>query len=152
MELGGDYKVLNGLQVKAGAGAQEFDHLVVGPGGIFHIESKNWGGTVTFTDHGVDRSSDGPKEDPTAALYRHEYWLKELLRANKLQADLVGILCFSNPECKVVGGSPAFQTVKLDQLAQTIKSYKPKHKLTAADVKTIVRLLEESGNVNRKLG
>jgi len=142
--IGSEYRVLNGRHVKARTGSQEIDHLVVGPNGLFHIETKNWGGTVTFTDHGVERSQEGHKEDPTARLYRHEFVLKELLRGNKLQADIVGVLCFSNPECSVIGGSPAFPTVKLDQLVQTIKNYNPKHRLSESDVKTIAKLLEDS--------
>jgi membrane protein DedA with SNARE-associated domain len=147
--IGSEYHVLNSHHVKARTGSQEFDHLVVGPNGIFHIETKNWGGTVTFTANGVERSEEGHKEDPTARLYRHEFVLKELLRANKLQADVVGILCFSNPECTLVGGSPAFATLKLDQLIQTIQSHKPKHQLSAAEVKAISRLLEDSGTTSR---
>lgn len=143
--LGGDYRVLNGYGIKGRTGTQEIDHLVVGPNGIFHIETKNWGGTVTFTDKGVEHSQEGHKEDPTARLYRQEFVLKELLRAHKLQSDVVGVLCFSNPDCTLAGGSPAFATLKLDRLVETIRSHKAKHPLSSTDVKTLAKLLEDSG-------
>lgn len=143
-KIGGEYQVLNGRQVRTKNGSQAFDHLVVGPNGLFHIETKNWDGTVTFTQNGVERSGAEHKEDPTGQLYRHEYVLKELLREHKLQADIVGVLCFSNPDCRVVGASPAFATVTLDRLVHTIKNHKPKHRLSEGDVKHIAKLLQNA--------
>jgi membrane protein DedA with SNARE-associated domain len=140
--LGSEYKVLNGRHVKARTGVQEIDHLIVGPNGIFHIETKNWEGRIRFTDKGAERG-DGHQEDPTALLYRHEYVLKELLRGNKLNADVVGILCFSNPHCELNGSAPAFVTVKLDGLVQAIQSHKSKHALSSEEVRTIVKLLQD---------
>lgn len=140
--IGSEYKVFNGRHVRARTGSQEIDHLVVGPNGVFHIETKNWGGEIRFTASGVERSKEGHHEDPTAQLYRHEFVLKELLRGNKLQADVVGILCFSNPQCTLVGGSPAFATVKLDRLVHAIKTYQPKKLLTRDEVKAIAGLIE----------
>lgn len=147
--IGQDYKVLNGRYVKGGGSTQEFDHLVVGPNGIFHIETKNWGGTIAFTNHGMERSKEGHSQDPTAQLYRHEYVLKELLRSHKLQADVVGVLCFANPDCTLVGRSPAFLTVKTDRLIHTIKSYRPRKPLSGTKVRSIAKLLEESGSASR---
>lgn len=140
--IGPEYKVLNGLHVKGRTGTQEFDHLVIGPNGVFHIETKNWGGEIRFTDKGVQRSKDGHHEDPTAQLYRHEFVLKELLRGNKLEADVVGILSFSNPGSTLIGESPAFITVKLDRLVHVIKTYKGKRHLSASEVKEISKTIE----------
>ncbi|WP_409347300.1 nuclease-related domain-containing protein [Paenibacillus sp. MBLB4367] len=142
-ELGSEYKVLNGRHVKARTGAQEIDHLIVGPNGIFHIETKNWEGPVRFTDKGVERGKEGHHEDPTALLYRHEFVLKELLRGNKLNADIVGILCFSSPNCELSGSAPAFVAVKLDGLVQSIRSHQPKHPLSPDEVRTIAKLLQD---------
>lgn len=147
--LGSEYRVYNGRFVQARGNKQEFDHLVVGPGGVFHIETKNWGGEIKFTDKGVERTKEGHHEDPTAQIYRHEFVLKELLRGSKLQADVVGVLCFSNPDCTVVGESPAFATVKLDRLVHFIKTYRPKRPLSEGETKAIARLLEEHSTPSR---
>lgn len=144
-QLGGEYKVLRGRRIRTPSGSQPFGHLVVGPNGIFHIETKPWEGSIRFTPNGVERSGEEHKEDPTALLYRHEYVLKELLREHKLQADIVGVLCFSNPDCTIAGSSPAFAAVKLDRLVHTIESHKPKRRLEDRDVLRIAELLERSG-------
>jgi membrane protein DedA with SNARE-associated domain len=143
--IGSEYQVLNGRHVRSKDASQEFEHLVVGPNGLFHIETKDWEGAITFTNKGVELSGEGLKDDPTAQLYRHEYVLKELLREHKLQADVVGIMCFVHPDCTLTGKSPAFATVTLDQLAHTIKAYKTKHPLSENGIKQIARLLEASG-------
>ncbi|MDF2924871.1 MAG: rane protein [Paenibacillaceae bacterium] len=143
--IGEEYQVLNGRRISSKSDSQEFDHLAVGHNGIFYVETNKWGGTITLGGNGVERSEEGQQEDPTARLYRHEYVLKELLREHKIAADVVGILCFANPDSTIVGQSPAFLTVKPDQLVQTIRNYNGKLKLTASEVKSIAKLLEDSG-------
>jgi membrane protein DedA with SNARE-associated domain len=142
--LGREYRVLHNRQVRAGGGSQQFDHIVVGPNGVFHIDSKHWSGEIRFTEQGVERSKEGSHQgDPTAQLYRHEHVLKELLREGGMQADLVGIVCFTHPHCELIGRSPAFLTVKVDRLLHTIKTYKPKKPLTPGQVAGIERLIKE---------
>lgn len=142
--IGNDYRVVNARLIRSKSESQEFEHLIVGPNGVFHIETKNWEGTITFTNNGVERSGGGHKDDPTAQLYRHEFVLKELLRDNKIEADVTGVLCFAHPDCTVVGKSPAFATVKADRLVHTIQNYKAKRSLTSAEIGRITKLLEES--------
>lgn len=151
--LGSEYRVLNGRFVKSGDSTQEIDHLVVGPNGVFHIDTIDWDGTVTFTGDGVERSKEGRKEerkeDPTAQLYRHEYVLKELLREHKLPGEIAGILCFDNPGCTLVGRSPAFMAVKADQLVHTIKTRKARGILSAGEINQITKILEDAGSASR---
>jgi membrane protein DedA with SNARE-associated domain len=140
--LGADYRVLHGRVVRAGNSVQEFDHIAVGPNGVFHIESKYWAGDVKFTASGVERSKEGAAAaDPTAQLYRHEYVLKELLRKEKMKADINGILCFTHPESRISGRSPAFITVRTDRLLHAIKTYKPKSLLAKSQIDQIEKLL-----------
>ena len=44
--LDSGYTVFNGLRLNDGK--QDFDHIVVGPAGIFVVETKNWKGSVEF--------------------------------------------------------------------------------------------------------
>lgn len=141
--LGREYVVLNGKKVRAGGGAQEIDHLVVGPNGVFHIETKYWSGEIRFTDQGVERSDDRQSQDPTAQVYRHEFVVKELLRELKVQADVVGIICFAHPHATLQGRSPAFTAIKPDRLVHFIRNYKPKKSLAKADVQKIAQMLRE---------
>jgi hypothetical protein len=147
--LGREYRVLNGRFVRGSSGAQEFDHIVVGPNGVFHIDSKHWSGEIRFTKQGIERSKDGGGSDPTAQLYRHEYVLKELLRAHHLTADVVGIICFTHENCTLIGRSPAFETLKPDRLLHFIKTYRPKKSLSVQQVQTIAGLIEENSRTGR---
>ena len=137
-----DYQIMNRRHVQAGRRSQEFDHIVIGPNGIFHIETKNWGGDITFTSEGVKRSKEGNFEDPTAQLYRYEGVLRGLMQSQSTQADLVGILCFAQPDSRIHGKSPAFRTVKLEQLVNTISKYHSKKPLTASQIKEITQLIK----------
>ncbi len=135
--LGKEYRVFHRRLLEAGGDRQEIDHLVVGPNGVFHIETKHWAGRISFTDQGVERDQGRHAEDPTAQLYRHEYIVKELLRQHHMNGDVVGILCFSNRNGQVKGHSPAFHTVQLDRLVHFIRSYQPKHPLSDRHVRQI---------------
>ncbi len=147
--IGAEYKVLHSRYVRAGGSTQEFDHIVVGPNGVFHIDSKHWSGDVKFTDTGIERSSGNGGSDPTAQLYRHEYIIRELLRKNGIKADVVGIVCFTHPGCRLIGQSPAFTALKLDRLLHFIKTYRPKHPLTPKEVASIHALLEQNSRSSR---
>jgi membrane protein DedA with SNARE-associated domain len=141
--VGSEYRVLHSKNIRSRGAVQEIDHLVIGPNGLFHIETKNWHGTIRFTEQGVERSlPEHHVDDPTEQLTRHEFILKELLRANKIEADVVGILNFSDSHSEIIGSSPLFVTVKIDQLLQTITQYKPVKSLSSDQVRAIVKLLE----------
>ncbi|GEM_PF-86107 len=141
--IGSDYTVLHNRVVQGGGGRQQIDHLVVGPNGVFHIETKHWAGDIRFTAGGVDRSRQSYEQDPTAQLYRHEYVIKELLRANGMKAAVTGVICFSHPQCRVEGSSPAFVTVKLDRLVHKIRRRGARERLSRKEITSIVRLLRQ---------
>lgn len=144
--IGSAYQVLTGRAVRTAGASREFAHLVIGPNGIFHIEEKDWSGPVTITPNGVERGSGGRKEDLTAHLYRQEFVLKELLRDNRIEADVTGVLCFSSPDCTLTGKTPAFAAVKPERLAEAIRGHQAKRGLTPEQVGRVAKLLEESGS------
>ncbi len=44
--LSSEYTVFNGLHLSGGK--ENFDHIVIGPAGVFVVETKNWKGSVEF--------------------------------------------------------------------------------------------------------
>jgi hypothetical protein len=142
-ELGSGYRVLNGRSVRSRGATEDIDHLIIGPNGIFHVETKNWHGSIRFTEDGIERSQPEHHEDPTARLERQAFILNELLRANKLEADVTGILNFADQRCELEGSSPLFTTVHLDQLVSIITKYIPDSPLSPEEVHAVVKLLEE---------
>ncbi len=75
--LGPDYSVFNGMRL--GGGKQNFDHIVVGPSGVFVIETKNWKGSVEFRDGKLFAGGREPSRPP----------LKQVKAAT---AELIGYL------------------------------------------------------------
>jgi hypothetical protein len=60
--LSSDYTVFNGLRL--GGGKQNFDHIIVGPAGIFIVETKNWKGSVEFHDGKLYAGGKEPSRPP----------------------------------------------------------------------------------------
>ncbi len=60
--LSADYTVFNGLRL--GGGKQNFDHIIVGPAGIFVVETKNWKGSVEFRDGRLYAGGREPSRPP----------------------------------------------------------------------------------------
>lgn len=142
--LGSEYRVLNSRSIRSRGAAEDIDHLIIGPNGIFHIETKNWHGSVRFTETGIERSLPEHHENLNEQLERQAFILKELLRANKLEADVTGILNFADSHCDLKGSSSTFTTVKLDQLVAAITKYQPVKKLSNEEMHSVVKLIEEN--------
>jgi hypothetical protein len=60
--LPAEYTVFNGLRL--GGGKQNFDHIIVGPSGVFVVETKNWKGSVEFRDGKLFAGGREPSRPP----------------------------------------------------------------------------------------
>ena len=60
--LSADYTVFNGLRL--GGGKENFDHIIVGPAGVFVVETKNWKGSVEFRDGRLFAGGKEPSRPP----------------------------------------------------------------------------------------
>jgi hypothetical protein len=60
--LDSGYTVFNGLRL--GGGKQNFDHIVVGPAGVFVVETKNWKGSVEFRNGRLYAGGREPSRPP----------------------------------------------------------------------------------------
>ncbi|WP_160646742.1 NERD domain-containing protein [Chengkuizengella marina] len=136
------YTVFHDIKLKTNGRTQQFDHVAIGPNGIFHIETKHWSGEIRFTSQGIQRSNNKNNVDPTAQMYRHDYIIKELLRRNNMKTSIRGLICFSHPNCQIIGESPAFKTIKVDRLLHTIQSYKTKRPVSKEEMKRLSNIIE----------
>ncbi|VGO20025.1 nuclease-related domain-containing protein [Pontiella sulfatireligans] len=60
--LSSEYTVFNGLRL--GGGKQNFDHIIVGPAGVFVVETKNWKGSVEFREGRLYAGGKEPSRPP----------------------------------------------------------------------------------------
>ncbi|WP_325176685.1 nuclease-related domain-containing protein [Paenibacillus alkalitolerans] len=140
--LGKDHVIFHGVKLRAGGRVQEFDHIAVGPKGVFHFESKHWSGEIAFEAGGMLRDG-APSKDPTSQLYRHEYVLKELVRSVGVETDVTGVLVFTHPDVRLLGKSPAFATVRADRLLHYMNAFRSKRPLDARNVQRIAAAIRE---------
>lgn len=64
--LGSEYTVFNGLRF--GGGKQNLDHVIVGPAGIFVVETKNWKGSVEFREGKLFAGGKEPSRPPLSQV------------------------------------------------------------------------------------
>lgn len=142
------YKVFNRFYLYHRGMRQEFDHVVLGPNGIFHVESKNWSGQIHLSDHGVRRSVKGEWHDPVEQMYRHHTLLEGLLRDNGVTPDIVGILCFTNRNAELQGRLSTFLPLRLNQLVSTIANHATMRPLSDEDITRIHGILAQNSEAH----
>ncbi len=122
--------------------AQEFDHLVIGPQGIFNIETKNYAGKLAIDKAGNWlRMKKGEtewcaEENPAQQVFRHRVLLQSIVG---YQIPIIDVICLSHPSIMVAGQENSkIPVVKKDLLADFIVNYRSAS-LTAEQVAMLER-------------
>ncbi|QSO51520.1 NERD domain-containing protein [Alicyclobacillus curvatus] len=100
-KLGGRYRVLHRFFLHHRGRVHEFDHVVIGPNGVFHIETKNWAGEIVISNDGVARSVKGTYHDPMEQMHHHHTLLETMLVEHGVTTNITGVLCFTNRNATV---------------------------------------------------
>lgn len=113
--------------------SQEFDHILVGPNGVFHLETKNWRGKVVIRPTGewMRVKDDGtlyPWENPAEQIERHRKVLLSVLRDPYVLLE--GHLVLTNPSTSVEGDHAGLSIIRVDQLKQVIEARRPRQPLS----------------------
>ncbi len=108
--------------------SQEFDHIVVGPQGIFNIETKNYSGKLFIDKAGNwNRMKKGEadwiaEENPAQQLFRHHALLQSIVGN---QIPIIDVICMSHPSIMINGQENSrIPVIKKDLLADYIVSYR----------------------------
>jgi len=102
--LPAEFRVFHGVgAVEAGwTGAADYDHVVIGPAGIFVIETKNWRGRIEIADGRILCGGRAPDRDPIEQVKRAAAGLQRVLTERTgLDLPVRPLLCF------VAGSLPA---------------------------------------------
>lgn len=95
--LSSEYTVFNGLRF--GGGKQSFDHIVIGPGGAFVVETKNWKGSVEFRDGTLYAGGKEPSRPPLKQVKAATTELISFIDdANCGDIPVHSVLCFVGTE------------------------------------------------------
>lgn len=100
------FYVFHSLQLpqSTGSGAGDFDHVVVGPNGVFVIETKNWSGDIDTMDGQVYVDGEPAKRSPVEQVKDHGAMFSEWIREQeKVTPKVHEVLCFVGSD--LPGGS-----------------------------------------------
>lgn len=125
---------------------QEFDHIVVGPQGIFNIETKNYAGKLIIDTNGnwIRIKSDGSEigeRNPMQQIRRNEAVLKSIVGED---IPIISILVMANPKIIIEGVENfSIPLLKSDRLEEYISTYKNDKAYTKSEIKTIHDKIEQ---------
>ena len=78
-------------------GGRDLDQVVVGPSGLFVIETKNWDGTITTEDGHILYNGEEPDRQPVEQVKAAAFGLRSRLKkAIDIDVDVHPIVCFVN--------------------------------------------------------
>lgn len=136
-KLPDSYLILNDLDVAAGTRKAQNDHIVLGPNGIFVIETKAYSGRIVgdAKDDKVDQLSEwkGRKStkritNPVSQNERHCSVLAEKMKSVGFATDdIVSIVVFTNKWARIEITGAEIPVVKPPFLIPTIINYKAKY-------------------------
>ncbi|HZW83687.1 MAG TPA: nuclease-related domain-containing protein [Candidatus Deferrimicrobium sp.] len=148
------FTVFNQIFVSGKGRGQQFDHLVVGHNGIFHIETKNHSGRIVITAEGnweITRTIGGKArtegmENPLEQVRRHEIVLKDFLDEllGKHRVQVQEIVVIANPKTTLKGEQYSqFVILKREKLLDFILNYGKPGSITPDNRRRIVAEIEK---------
>ncbi len=122
-KLSDDYVIINDLCLRSGGG--DIDHIILGPTGVFVLETKNWSGTITC--NGDEWHRVGKKNfrgSPSRQVKRNAAQIKHIIDSSQtfrtLGIRVEGIVVFTNNHASLHLNNPTVVIVRLPQLLQHI--------------------------------
>jgi len=94
--LSPEHTVFNGLRLPEGK--QDFDHVVVGPTGVYVIETKNWRGAISFREGRLLADGAEPGRSPLKQVKAATAELTEFLSGAGCGSVVHPVLCFVSTE------------------------------------------------------
>lgn len=138
-------------------GVQQFDHVVIGPPGVYHLETKNLSGVIQINDRGdwiqVKSTRQGElrqgMDNPQAQLERHQLVLADLVKRGMPgnQIPVYGLVVMAHPKAIIEGDTTRITVIRKDSLNDYLLNQKPNPRCTPKLIKQIGLLLIRSNQV-----
>ncbi|HEV7661941.1 MAG TPA: NERD domain-containing protein [Chloroflexota bacterium] len=157
-DLPDEYALINGLKLPRGAG--DIDHLVVGPSGVFVLETKTMAGRVVCEADGTwTRTRLGRRGmsypayigNPAAQVQRNIFAVREAIRREvpSLYAGaplwIEGLVVFPHPRTELDAVNSRVPAVKLEEVVTRICTHAPRRALQPREIDGIVAVLLSAG-------
>lgn len=149
-----EYKVLHNVMLNHEIEKQEFDTIVIGPNGVFHLETKNEGGDygceILIDNAGNWHKTNNYNEEimtsPVFQLNRHDKVLKDTLKKyfKEKTYSAIGIIVLSNYKTAVEGVENCeVPVIKVENLAKYISNYECSEMLSKDEINSIYNKINE---------
>ena len=162
--LSSDFVLVNGLKLPRGAG--DVDHLVVGPTGVFLLETKTMAGRIECAPDGTWRRTKVGRAgtqyeayigDPAAQVQRNIFAVRNCLRQqipslfDGTPLWIEGLVVFAHPRTELTADHSRVPAVRLDEAVARICLHSPRRTLQPAEVEAVVNALLVEANERRLL-
>jgi hypothetical protein len=139
--LNDDYFLINDLYLRQGGG--DIDHVVLGPNGIFVLETKNWSGNVTCNGDEWQRAGKRNfSASPSRQVKRNASRIKQIIDNSSLRTMGVwveGIVVLTNNHANLHIYNPTVTILKLPQLASHIATHQSSRRYTREELEAIAK-------------
>lgn len=100
--LPSDYHVFHSVWLTGESTIGDIDHVVVGPNGVFALETKNWTGQVEVRDDRILVDGRSPSRPPLRQVYRAARELRQMLDdGTKILVKVCPVLCFAKGDSDI---------------------------------------------------
>jgi hypothetical protein len=125
--LSDDYYLLNDLYLREGGG--DIDHIVLGPNGVFVLETKNWSGNITSNGDELQRAGKrNSSGSPSRQIKRNAAKIQQLIgnspNLRQLGVWVEGVVVFTNEHASIKINNPTVTVLRLPQLPNHIITYR----------------------------
>ena len=139
--LSDDYYLLNDFYMQSGG---DIDHIVLGPNGVFVLETKNWSGVISCRGDEWQRSgkrnfSGSPSRQIKRNAAKIQYLIDNASKLRHLGVLVESAVVFTNQHASIQINNPTVTILKLPQLPSYITTYKRLPNFSREQLEAIAR-------------
>jgi hypothetical protein len=146
--LSDDYYLLNDIYLPNGGG--DIDHIVLGPNGVFVLETKNWSGKIICNGDEWQRPGKHDMGSPSRQAKRNTAKIMHLIEGvpelRSLSIWVEGIVVFTNSNVKLNLTNPTVPILKLPQLISHITAHKAINRLNQQQIEQIAKEIQKQSS------
>lgn len=139
-KLNDGYYLLNDLYIRGGGG--DIDHIVLGPNGVFVLETKNWSGDISSNGdewlRGGKRNFSG---SPSRQVKRNSARIKQIIDNNpnlrSMGIWVEGIVVLANNRATIHLSNPTVPILRLCQLSEYIMAFRSSRRYSQEQLEAI---------------
>jgi Nuclease-related domain len=148
-KLNDDYYLLNDLYLSGGGG--DIDHIVLGPNGVFVLETKNWSGNISCNGDEWQRAGKQSfSGSPSRQVKRNAAKIKQIIENSPTlrQSGIVveGIVVLTNSHAALHINNPTVPILNLSKLPSYITAYRNVRSLSIEQLEAIIKEIVKQKN------